>query len=728
MGKKIKKEKIYLDLQGHRKVGKLRVLESDKNSYRLTGLFTSQIVEGGVQCDMVYPYVKDCKLEYRQVFFVPGFDCWVNDMAINYYSEPCEIVISDKVHYINDGDTVKVVKISLLSPEKYDKRIDDLVLSRTKYGPKSLTNALDVEGFKLFATKNIPKSHGDDIWKKGSIHEEQLNRDYKINYIKNNEVMGWKNKITKVFGNISAKPANYEKFKDMYIFPTKNAIEEVSANVVDEEYFDMLRTEVDTDGNAKVLNKGYRFSQRFVEYLINSLNDGNTPVHLIKGFRGIGKTAFVNFLLSTFHKKFDKNKVIAIRVDLTRYEYWNYKLQEVLHIKTIQILLDQYLDGGKAIHLRKDFDTDESYNYYLKKSKSRKKTFAIGKIIAFIKTYYNEADFNELSLNELLRGDVFETNKVEDLDRIVKYILLPYMKSISWRFIFIIDGMDDATRSLQKREMLVTHWKDGLVGLLERNNDFTEGQYLVCARDESYVEISEHLRGEAVPRRSIVSWKILPVRFSCMIEKRKDYLLKANQDDPRLCTLFVRLIGITNIFILYGLRIACDSKNIKVISPNVLRKVEEHLNYLENSNTSMIHESVGSIYEYFYDLNINFFELISSLGNTRAVLNMYRSSIVETLSLIDERYRNNNINITIDNIVSLDVFSIGFIKQKAYRIWSLIPQSSNSEMLNRTLNKMISSQLDYSSINTYKEDHEISEHRIIEILPVLVKQNCNTMC
>jgi len=244
-----------------------------------------------------------------------------------------------------------------------------------------------------------------------------------------------------------------------------------------------------------------------------------TECHVIAGERGVGKTAFLNFLFSTQHNIFDDYKVVWNRIDLTIAQSLEYSLKELSDIHTYDLLCNYYIGGLRSIE-KNDYFDDCDYEHVVNENKKRQENLSIDQF----KNYLSKLDDINYEENIICSKLLLLSNKEfrnTDIDNKEKMARVPlyrrFLLSKGYSFIYIFDGLDEATIQMQEKEILLG-WKQNIQDILQ-GKQIPKGLYILCARNESFKEIIKHSISEGTGR-ALRKWLIHSTSISEIIKKR----------------------------------------------------------------------------------------------------------------------------------------------------------------------------------------------------------------
>ena len=362
--------------------------------------------------------------------------------------------------------------------------------------------------------------------------------------------------------------------------------------------------------------------------------------YLISGERGVGKTAFLNYIFSTQHATFDEEHVIWVRLDLTRAQILEMSIMELLDVHTYDILSEHYMGGGEFPY-RNEFFDDVDYEHCFEEHKRRSQIFSMQQFRDFLdQVPFEDSTLRDMA-NQLL---LLEDGAIRDLR--IPYaekkrrseLLRLFMRKQGYTFIYILDGLDEATIPMQELDILQL-WKGDIVDIIEGKN-VPEGLYVICARHESFRVLSKHLQNLNIGR-NLRQFVVYPISVSQVIEKRLE-LFRERRERPDK-DLSVEHWSYESAKLLvdltfYAIRCALDEVGIE---PNIL-------------------------------------EEFSRSGHMRSILKFFRDALWETVAILDENYTTLKVDKWLPVVASLteergdlDRQFKNILKQKSYRIWSL---------------------------------------------------------
>ena len=387
----------------------------------------------------------------------------------------------------------------------------------------------------------------------------------------------------------------------------------------------------------------------------------SSECHILSGERGVGKTAFLNYIFSTQHSIFDNNKIIWVRVDLTLAQGLTLSIREFLDIQTYDIIASRYLNGGQ-FPVKEDFFDDEDYDHAFEQYTLRSQEFSADKLKEYIKERIENFGPNDqtdywsyllsLESDKIRSKDICYEEKIKRVSIYRNFIL-----SKDYSFIYIVDGLDEATIPMQKANIL-KRWRSNIFDIMQ-GRGVPEGLYLICARFESfrsitdtpeyddkivssyegqYIEHIEHLQNQSVSR-DLRQWIVFPVNTGDILKQRLE---------------------------LFEARITRSEKKYGV------------KDWTPGSAELVVDLTLYAISETFKEIGINGdpLDTFSQSGHMRSVLKFFRDALWETVAILNEQKLHPDMLIPglaefLTKNPTLQKTMRDLLKKKYYRIWAI---------------------------------------------------------
>ncbi|MFH1114205.1 MAG: hypothetical protein V1792_09815 [Pseudomonadota bacterium] len=477
--------------------------------------------------------------------------------------------------------------------------------------------------------------------------------------------------LLKTFRPIPASPKRGGIYKKVYVYPSSESF--TPKLEIDENFFygptdqAASRPAILNHPELPVERLAKNLAQGASETLFNE-SERDKVCYLISGKRGVGKTAFLNYLFSTQHHHFNDLKVIWVRADVTAHGFgtdcedharsrlpFSGTLINLLQWQTYNILCTRYLDGGTRVIRKKDYYDLKDYEEALKAHRERSDDLSCEKLREYLLLVADEyveigtrpriedasflKELAQLTKHELLGGIL---NLEISLSRVNYY--RDFCQRQGYSFIYILDGLDEASVPMQEAGLLRV-WKSELIaimlGKMDKDIDIP-GVYIVCARDESFKEFVTHAESSSIASR-VKQGRLEPVPFNEIVEKRLAYFEERS-----------------------------GKKGTRYWSGE----------WIEGSARSLIDLSRIGINKAFEEEGIHegILEALSKSGHLRAVLKFFRDAIWETSAILEEEYGDNiffpHLSALIAKMKGKGT-TLGYgdlkktVEKKHYRIWSL---------------------------------------------------------
>lgn len=497
-------------------------------------------------------------------------------------------------------------------------------------GKTYLLNAIEADFSNISRySGRIPSSHDvlcralDEIKEKES---HRINPEQRIDILRRN------------FRPIPATPKNGGLYRIAYVYP-EHVPKELSLDP------NPFQSPYSNHGTPQVINDPKVLAEdiaRLFACCASGLRSDmrKRECYLISGERGVGKTAFLNYIFSTQHSIFDKEKVVWVRLDLTLAQALGMNILEFLAIHTHDIFCKYYMKRDEYPYKNEFFD-DEDYDHCIKEFEHRASVFSLAEFKHFLEDIPKEdIALRDIADQLLLLDDktIFNMpiSNAERRKRVTLFRLFANRQGYS--FIYVIDGLDEATIPMQELDVLQV-WKENVTDIIQGKN-IPEGLYVICARHESFRTLARHMQSLNVVR-NLRQFVVFPTTMKCVIDQRLEVFTE---------------------------RIKRQGKDLSV----------EHWTY--DSAKLIVDWTRYAIKCALDDVGIehNILEEFAKSGHMRSILKFFRDAIWETVAILDENYSAIKINNWLPVIASLmtdqpnlDGEIKRLLKRKSYRIWSL---------------------------------------------------------
>lgn len=309
------------------------------------------------------------------------------------------------------------------------------------------------------------------------------------------------------------------KFDVLYTFPSEKVINENTLtqdfNSLDKDIFLNLSEPRVKNNIIPLLNKLAKEARTNT----NRFDTLNNARFFLIGDPGVGKTIFLNYLVSSYHLDFDDNDTVYIRVDFTK--SFNDKLEfiDALYLQGAKILKKYYYDEFKL--------SSEDFKHFIRlkfmQTKLKNGKASIDITSDKIDTYLKEFD-------ELLYESSNPIN--ESLGRYLFDYVVEVMKH---NFIFIFDGFD----SLSISHLKIQKYRDKCQQMIDHvfNEHIVPGVYIISMRKISYGYLLSEFNYNKL--RNCRTFRILPASLSAILKNRvklansqKNHTDKIKQECP----------------------------------------------------------------------------------------------------------------------------------------------------------------------------------------------------
>lgn len=240
---------------------------------------------------------------------------------------------------------------------------------------------------------------------------------------------------------------------------------------------------------------------------------------IAQGERGVGKTFFMNYLSSAKGNIFDVNRVIHIRVNLTRvYEEWDI-IDRIAHQATY-IIRDKYLKNYKNSHYQEL--SMEGFKQFLVKEKYDGQS--INNIFRQLKNLKPLSDVGIKNQTSVINEEELKSHSISKISVEIFEALIAYVNKFEWGLAFVIDGLD-AIDIADNHQMNFRNWIEQTISI------FASAKYkvawLLFLRPESYHHYKNKYEGKA---QQTYKHTLVEIKASCpykVIEKRFKNLAKS---------------------------------------------------------------------------------------------------------------------------------------------------------------------------------------------------------
>jgi len=313
-----------------------------------------------------------------------------------------------------------------------------------------------------------------------------------------------------VMGMFEASKNHEEIYKTIYSYADKSYTDKKGHNVYQE--YKYLKEPgfkfLDKDtGSYLPANLDEEYTKKLLYTFINRANDvkvtpekmpnANNSRFFLLGYKGTGKTAFLNNIFSRYYKDLKDNDIFWIRVDLTKTHFNNKTLVDTMYFQVAKIFREHYFI---------DFLEDEKNKFkediedYVKKQQG----------------VVNEKFYKAYEVFE----SIPRVQEIESFDRNIETGINHYLEQRKG-MIYIFDGLDriDDDQDQKFKEKM-----DAISEIILGTEKYN-GLFIFVMRDSSHHEYLYHKRGDiASLRNSYRIFSIVPPELEEIIDKRINLL------------------------------------------------------------------------------------------------------------------------------------------------------------------------------------------------------------
>lgn len=317
----------------------------------------------------------------------------------------------------------------------------------------------------------------------------------------------------RILGMWEAGKNKKEIYEEIYAYPDKENADYKDFIHLKEDGYEMLDIEL----NNIPINLDEEYCEKFVVELCRrslEVRDTKSDIYNSKisrffliGDIGTGKTTFLNNIFSQYHLNLKEEKVIWVRVDLTKPYHRKRKLLDALNFQRAKVFKGHYSDEY--------IEDNETFIKYLKNS------FIVNDKN---KNFDNEI-FNNCKNDYLSKYDKDRTN---EYDQRIQNGVKRYIEK-HYGVIYIFDGLDKLAVN-EKFSERVSEIKEILF------DEKIKGIFIFVMRNKSHFEFFRALQNEEVEQSHLRGQtkilKILPPKLSDILDKRVSILV--NKSDVLL--------------------------------------------------------------------------------------------------------------------------------------------------------------------------------------------------
>jgi hypothetical protein len=312
------------------------------------------------------------------------------------------------------------------------------------------------------------------------------------------------------FSHICSSPKREPIFNDSYCYPDQQSYllnEYVKEKLmIYENSIDQFIAELEDPSCIPFVNGNSSCITALAKYLckLSQLSESGKikknyhKTIILTGEYGEGKTFLVNHLLSTQNKTFADENVIVIKIDYTDIVSTGISgLDQRIADKTLRILKEIYFE--KRIL--------DSHKIAAQFSGNKKACRLFEYYMGNYRTNINDDEVDS-SMSADDKGTLFKS--------LLKYLC--EKSEPEYYFLFVIDGLDNFNRDFLSEDKFNTRCRE-LLSYIKQN--LLESCYLIVMRNESYAAL-QRTSDEGRPQiNDIREFKIFPVSYTDIIEKRK---------------------------------------------------------------------------------------------------------------------------------------------------------------------------------------------------------------
>jgi len=320
-----------------------------------------------------------------------------------------------------------------------------------------------------------------------NLQQDYLNRDWST----------FEGYILNGLGHLSANPSDQDR-----------------ANILEKAY--VYLSEVDNNEKWKIYpNYSESTSKEFIDELIKlsweekiqyrKKTKGPRNIFILSGERGLGKTIYINHLLTKYNSYLNKNKVIWVRLDLSlNYGTEKPEVRDLFLSKLVKIIFTYYLDlpefANLISELKKYFNKDR-YNDAEIRLKFHEN-------IQILYNKFHEKKGSRKITTNLIYKDVAEQ-------------VLDYAIKADYSFLFILDNFDklDITPYHSAKFTHYFHQLDTITDPDDRSG----AALLVVTRNDTRIYLEQNASPSVSKRNNRVK-EVKGIEFSRIIKRRLEYL------------------------------------------------------------------------------------------------------------------------------------------------------------------------------------------------------------
>ncbi len=319
-------------------------------------------------------------------------------------------------------------------------------------------------------------------------------------------------------------------------------------------------------------------------------------VDYIIGNRGVGKTTYINYLLSTKMEEFNKRNVVPVRVTLLDGNAINYDLRELVLIKAFRIILECYIVPNKTSDISKYNRSQYSYDEF----------------IEFLRNY-NDEDYNDFIMhvirNYQSKLDLYEDTEHKEQKRL-GFLLCQFMIHMKHSLLFILDGFDEATLPLMQEDIL-KKWNRSLNDIYNSRQTYPRGVYLIVSREDSLQSMRQHYSSEGVIGKNSLQWFVESSNLTEVLKNKIEIMYYKSKEIPQLSKW----------------------------------KKEYFEQWYKITQTT-----VNRCLDYL-NMPLEYLNKLAKNGHMRDIIGFYSLAMWETASLIEEMYKGKSLSIAFEELL-----------------------------------------------------------------------------